>query len=101
MPTSPLGSFFALSLLGIMSFVALALFVFFLRRFFAWMDRRGWITYSGDPPTYGSLGNAFQQLQSIYQPSVEYVLEEKRREKVEEDDIAGSGRSGHSDHVTL
>jgi len=79
----------ALSFLGLMFFVALALFVFFLRRLLAWMDRRGWIMYSGNPPTYGSLGNAFQQLQSIYQPSVEYVLEEKQREKVEEDDEGG------------
>ncbi len=75
--------------LGLALFVGITLFVFFLRRLLSWMDRRGWILYSGDPPTYGSLGNAFQELQSIAQPQVQYVLEEKQEVDSEQDGEAG------------
>jgi hypothetical protein len=74
---------------GIEVFVAVVLFVFFLRRLLSWMDQRGWILYSGDPPTYGSLGNAFQELQSLAEPRVQYVLEEKQHDESEEDGEAG------------
>ena len=74
---------------GVAVFVAVVLFVFFLRRLLWWMDQRGWILYSGDPPTYGSLGNAFQELQSLAEPHIQYVLEERRYEESEEDGEAG------------
>ncbi len=73
-------------------FIAVVLLlVFFLKRIFAWMDRRGWITYTGDTPTYGSLGNAFLNVQAIMQPEVEHVLEAKQEEeeKKEQDDSGG------------
>jgi hypothetical protein len=74
---------------GIAFFVGVVLFVFFLRRLLSWMDQRGWILYSGDPPTYGSLGNAFQELQSMAEPQIQYVLEVKQEEESEEDGEAG------------
>ncbi len=74
---------------GLAVFVAVVLFVFCLRRLLWWMDQRGWILYSGDPPTYGSLGNAFQELQAIAEPHIQYVLEEKRCDESEEDGEAG------------
>jgi hypothetical protein len=79
----------AFMIAGLMLFIAVVLFVFFLRRLLWWMDQRGWIFYSGDPPTYGSLGNAFQQLQSLGEPQVKYFLEEKQEEKSEQDDECG------------
>jgi hypothetical protein len=75
---------------GLMLFVAVVLLIFFLRRLLWWMEQRGWICYSGDPPTYGSLGNAFQQIQSLGEPRIQYCLEEKQREqRCERQDGAG------------
>jgi hypothetical protein len=64
-------------------FICLELLVFFLRRLFAWMDDRGWITYTGNPPTYGSLANAFLEVQSIAQPEKQHILKEKKRLRAE------------------
>lgn len=83
-------------LTGIMFFAAIVLLVFFLRRLLSWMDARGWITYSGNAPTYGTLGNAFLELQSLAQPEKQYVIEMKEQceQKREEDDIGGPEESG-------
>ncbi|MGD1070055.1 MAG: hypothetical protein ABSB15_07930 [Bryobacteraceae bacterium] len=70
---------------GLMLFVGVILLVFFLRRLLCWMDRRGWILYSGDPPTYGSLGNAFQQIQSLGEPRIQYCLDEKQAERCKDE----------------
>ncbi len=78
-------------------FIAVVLLlVFFLKRIFAWMDRRGWITYTGDTPTYGSLGSAFLHMQAMMQPGVEHVLEAKQEEeeKKEQDDSGGPDTAG-------
>jgi hypothetical protein len=50
------------------------------------------ITYTGHVPTYGTLGNAFLELQSLAQPEKQYVIEmkEDQKQKKEQDDIAGS-----------
>jgi hypothetical protein len=88
---SPLQAFEGMFVFALSVFVGIILLVFFLRRMFAWMDRRGWIMYTGDPPTYGSLGNAFLELQKLAQPQMEYILEQKEAEKqkLEEDGEAG------------
>ena len=88
---SPLQSFEGFLIFGLAVFVGIVLLVFFLRRIFAWMDRRGWLPYTGDPPTYGSLGNAFLELQKLAQPQMEYILEQKEadKQKQEEDGEAG------------
>ena len=88
---SPLQACEGMFVFALSVFVGIVLLVFFLRRMFAWMDRRGWITYTGDPPTYGSLGNAFLELQKLAQPQMEYILEQKEAEKqeLEEDGEAG------------
>ena len=72
-------------------FVAICLLVFFLKRLLAWLDRHGYITYTGHVPTYGSLGNAFLELQSLAEPHKKYVIEmrEEQETKQEEDGEAG------------
>ncbi len=64
------------------------LFVFFLKRALAWMDRRGWVRYHSHVPTYGSLGNAFLEIQAIAQPEIACILElrEDEREKRRDSD---------------
>ena len=88
---SPLQACEGMFVFALSVFVGIVLLVFFLRRVFAWMDRRGWIMYTGDPPTYGSLGNALLELQKLAQPQMEYILEQKEadEQKLEEDGEAG------------
>ena len=71
-------------------FAPLALFVFFLKRILAWMDRRGWVSYHSHVPTYGSLGNAFMEIQAIAQPEKTHILELKEAQKQEKSDADGS-----------
>ena len=78
--------------IGLVIYVGIILFIFFLKRTLAWLDDRFWITYTGHVPTYGTLGNAFLELQSLAQPEKQYVIEmqEDEKQKKQEDDIAGS-----------
>jgi hypothetical protein len=85
---------FNLMMLGLAVPVVILLFVFFLKRLLAWMDDRGWITYTGHVPTYGTLGNAFLELQSIAEPEKTCLIEQKREEKVEHDDAGGPDKTG-------
>lgn len=73
-------------------YVGLVLGIFFLKRGLAWLDNRFWITYTGHVPTYGTLGNAFMELQAIAQQEKQYVIEMKQdeKQKKEQYDIAGS-----------
>ncbi len=59
------------------------LFVFFLLRLLRRPKRRRFRS------SYGSLGNALQQIQALAVPQIEYSLEEQRREKTDEDDEGG------------
>jgi hypothetical protein len=88
---SPLQAFGGILVSSLAIFVGIVLLVFFLRRLLWWMELRGCIMYMGDPPTYGSLGNAFMELQKLGQPQYEYVLEQKEEQKpkMEEDGEAG------------
>ncbi|MGD0297320.1 MAG: hypothetical protein ABSE86_09385 [Bryobacteraceae bacterium] len=81
---------------GLVLYVALILVIFFLKRGLAWLDDRYLITYTGHVPTYGTLGNAFLELQSLAQPEKQYVIEMKEddKQKKEQDDIAGSDHPG-------
>jgi hypothetical protein len=79
--------------IGLVIYVGIILIIFFLKRGLAWLDDRFWITYSGQVPTYGTLGNAFLVLQSLAQPEKQYVIEmkEDEKQKKEQDDIGSSG----------
>ncbi len=85
---------FTLMAWGLAVPVVVILFVFFLKRLLAWMDDRGWITYTGNVPTYGTLGNAFLNLQSITEPAKTCLIEQKREEKVEHEDAGGPDEAG-------
>src|SRR6266851_231673 len=59
------------------------LFVFFLWRLRRRLKRRRFRA------SYGSLGNALQQIQALAVPQIEYSLKEQRREKTDDDDEGG------------
>ena len=88
---SPFDAFEQAAIAGIGALVGVVLVVFFLRKLLGWMDERGWILYSGDPLTYGTLGRAFLELQGIAQPEKVYARQVKNESesKVEADDEGG------------
>jgi hypothetical protein len=92
LPLSPFEVFERMMFVGLVLYVGILLIIFFLKRCLAWLDDRFWITYSGHVPTYGTLGNAFLELQSLAQPEKQYVIEmkEDEKQKKEQDDIGGS-----------
>jgi hypothetical protein len=65
--------------MGVIVFVIVILLVFFALRLLWWIRRRGF------RPTYGALGNAFQELQSTAVPQVQYILQAERDEESKED----------------
>jgi hypothetical protein len=93
LPPSPFEVVERMMFVGLILYVGIILIIFFLKRGLAWLDDRFWITYTGHVPTYGTLGNAFLELQSLAQPEKQYVIEmrEDEKQKKEQDDIGGSG----------
>jgi hypothetical protein len=76
-----LDQLFALGLYGFVCFVALT----FTWKRYRWR-RRG----RGFCPTEAMLGNALHQLQTIAEPQIQYVIEEKLDEELEDDDSCGA-----------
>ncbi len=56
-----------------------------LHYFALWAERRGWIYYKHRKASPGSVGNALLQVQSIFEPGKEHVLEARLEDAVEED----------------
>lgn len=68
--------------------VAVAL-LYGLHRLFLWMEEQGWVYYWHKRGT-GNAGNVLLPIQAIYQPEVNYVLEERVRLEAEaEEDESG------------
>lgn len=57
-----------------------------LHRLGMWAEGRGWIYYRKDRGSSGALSSAVLEVQSLFEPSKRYVLEEKRRDQVEDED---------------
>jgi len=68
------------AVMSLFGFVLVVLLVFYARRYLWKRRRRGFL------PSYGSLGNAFQQSQAIAKPQIEHSLEQQQKEKTSEDD---------------
>ncbi|QEE27346.1 hypothetical protein FTW19_04550 [Terriglobus albidus] len=74
---------------GLDELAVVFLCLFFYRRFrYRWNKRRGKSRW-GFYPSTAAVGNALQELQTMAQPQVQYVLEEKLDEPAEDDDEAG------------
>lgn len=81
-----------MSALGL--FLLVIFLVFALRKLLCWMDERGWIIYSGDPPTYGTLGRVLLELQGIAQPEKQYVMQAKKEQETK---MEADGEGGPDD----
>ena len=57
-----------------------------LHRLGVWAEQRGWIYYRKKHGSSGALSSAVLEIQSLLEPSKQYVLEEKTRDPVEEED---------------
>jgi hypothetical protein len=66
--------------------LAALLVLYGLHRLARWAERRGWIYYLERRGTSGALGNAFLEIQSIMEPGKRYVVEERARPGVKEQD---------------
>ena len=51
--------------------------VYGIHRISIWAAQRGWIYYRGKGGSSGALGNAFLELQTIFEPSKRHVIEER------------------------
>ncbi|HUZ05556.1 MAG TPA: hypothetical protein VMU62_09360 [Acidobacteriaceae bacterium] len=76
-------------LFGLVIYVGLILLVLWVQRARWRRNKRLGKKYWGFYPSSASLGNAFQALQIMAQPEVQYVLEEKLTDKAEDDDDGG------------
>lgn len=62
--------------------------LYLLHALFLWMEDKGWVYYwhrRGTSP----LGNVFMPIQAVYQPEVNYVLEERAHNEAEQDESGG------------
>jgi hypothetical protein len=60
--------------------------VYGLDRLAVWMESRGWIYWRHKSGSSGSLGSAFLEVQSLFEPSKQHMAEVRRTEHTEEDD---------------
>lgn len=49
----------------------------------SWMERRGWIYYRRGHGTASAIGNAVREAHAAVEPSVQYVIQEEKRERPE------------------
>lgn len=57
-----------------------------LHRTALWMERRGWIFYKETKASSSAMSNAFMQVQAMFEPAAEYVVERRRTDEIEEAD---------------
>jgi len=78
-----------LILRGLYQLAALFLCLFFYQRFRYRRNKRRGKSRWGFYPSTAAVGNALQELQTMAQPQMQYVLEEKLDDPAEDDDEAG------------
>ena len=54
-----------------------------LHRIAVWAERHGWIYYRTKHGSSGAVGNAFLEVQGIFDPAAKHVLEERLRDDVD------------------
>ena len=76
--------------------VIVLLGILVLDRLAVWMEGRGWIYWRKKHGSSGTLGTAFLELQAIFEPGKQHVIEARRDEDAEEDDSGDPPESGNS-----
>ncbi len=56
-----------------------------------WMERRGWIYYKHTRAGTSSASNAFMQVQAMFEPGAQHVVEERRANQVRAAEDADPG----------
>jgi hypothetical protein len=69
------------ALLGLLALAGL----YALHRLGLWAEQRGWIYYRTKHGSSGTLANAALEVHSLFDPSTRYVVEERERDQVEDD----------------
>lgn len=73
--------------------VCAAALLYGLHRLATWAEARGWVYYRKGRGSSGAAAGAAFRLHSLTRPSVEHVVEERRRSELERvDDRISSGR---------
>ena len=62
-----------------------------------WAEDRGYIYYRKKRGSSGTLGSAFLEVQSILEPGKRYVLEEKQKEDVDDEESGDPPAGGSRD----
>lgn len=75
--------------------VLIAAVMYSLHRVALRMEARGWIYYQKKRGSSGALSSAALELQSMFEPSKRYVLEERRKEDTEEQESGGPPAPGN------
>ena len=66
--------------------------IFVVHRTLLWMERRGWIFYHNTRPEPRNLGPAFMEIQRLFEPGKEHVIEQVKKQSAQEDDEGGSDK---------
>jgi len=59
-----------------------------------WMERQGWIFYRLTRPEPRNLGPAFLEIQRLFEPGKEHVIEQVKKQSAQEDDDGGPDKGG-------
>ncbi len=68
--------------------------LYLLDRLGLWAERQGWIYYRYKRASRTAIGNAILELQTIVDPSKQYVVEERKKIKKEEKDSGDKPQAG-------
>ena len=70
-----------------------------LHRIAVWAERRGWIYYRTKQGSSGALGNAFLEVQAIFDPAAKHVLEERLKDDVDAEEAGDPPDPGKTNAV--
>jgi hypothetical protein len=70
--------------------------LFCIHRIAVWAEGRGWIYYRKRQGSSGALGNALLELQTIFEPSKQHVIEERMKQGGESRETGDKPKAGGS-----
>ena len=73
---------------------AVAVLAYGLHRVALWAEARGWIFYLRRQPSRSTLGNAFLEVQSLIEPGKAQLVEARKEESAEENNMGEPPESG-------
>lgn len=80
-----------MKLIAVAWIVGTVAFLYAMHQGALWMERRGWIFYRDTKATSTSRSNAFMQVQAMFEPRAEYVVEGRRSDETKAAEEADPG----------